>query len=49
MIFRHHGIFGLLGMLLVLFSRDGALAHAQDLAPEWESRMAELAPSRPVG
>ena len=51
MIFRHHGIFSLLGMLLVLFGREGALVHGQGLglAPEWEVRMAELDPSRPVG
>jgi len=51
MIIRHHAIFCLLGMLFLLFGREGAFVHAQgrSLAPDWEARMAELDPSRPVG
>ena len=51
MIFHRQRMMILFGIVLLLFGRPGASALGQErsLSPEWEARMAELDPSRPVG
>ena len=50
MILHRHRLSVLLGLVLLLFGRGGATVHGQarSLSPEWEARMAELDPSRPI-